>query len=63
MAASPYLSADLKNYLRKFDIETLINRNVNELLKAMPDDPYAYMIGQLQKLASPSVELLQVSAV
>lgn len=50
MAASPYLSNDLKAYLRKFDIEKLINRNVNDLLKAMPEDPYAFMIGQLQQV-------------
>ncbi len=62
MASSPYLSADIKNYLRKFDIEALINRNVNDLLRTMPEDPYSFMIGQFQKvligifqLASPSV--------
>lgn len=36
MASSPYLSSDLKAYLRKFDIESLINRNVNDLCRTMP---------------------------
>lgn len=50
MASSPYLSSDLKAYLRKFDVETLINRTVNDLCRALPEDPYAFIIGQLQKV-------------
>jgi hypothetical protein len=50
MASSPYLSSDLKAYLRKFEIEGLINRTVNDLARTMPDDPYAFIIGQLQKV-------------
>jgi hypothetical protein len=31
-------------------MEGLINRTVNDLLKKMPEDPYAFMIGELQKV-------------
>lgn len=31
-------------------IEDLINSTVNELLRNMPEDPYAFMIGKLQKV-------------
>lgn len=50
MASSPYLSSHLKAYLRKFDIEPLINRTVNDLCRNMPEDPFAFLVGELQKV-------------
>ena len=42
-------------------IETLINQTVNDLLKKMPEDPYAFIIGTMQKvfLNKNSLLLLQ----
>ena len=47
-----------------------MNNTINDLLRSMPEDPYAYIIGQLQKVqsifmqkAAPSVEIVDLTAV
>ena len=47
-----------------------MNNTINDLLRNMPEDPYAYIIGQLQQVlfvitqkAAPSVEIIDLSAV
>ena len=40
----------------------MINKTVNDLLRAKPDDPYGYMIGCLQKKASSDIKILGINA-
>ena len=47
-----------------------MNKTINDVLRNMPEDPYAFFIGEFQKvtykimqLASPSVEIVDLDAV
>lgn len=47
---SPFLPNDLKEYIKKHQIEQVLNTMVNTILKQKYDDPFAFMMSSLEEV-------------
>lgn len=50
MSSSPYLPADIKEYIKKHNIEGLIKDAVDQLLREKKDDPYSFLMTYFGKV-------------
>ncbi|KAL4445050.1 hypothetical protein ABPG74_018778 [Tetrahymena malaccensis] len=60
MSSSPYLSQELKDYMKQNNIEETLSKIVNQLLRGKYSDPYAFMMNEFGKLAKNDITILSV---
>ena len=50
MEDSPLVSPIIKEYCAKFNIENILNAEINEVMTTMPSDPYSLLCNFLKKV-------------